>query len=64
MYSCVFIDHRDCSSDIKTVLYDTAKNLIINENVCIFYVGTNGNFDYYVYNVLCQLEKNIESRYL
>lgn len=60
MYSCTFIGHRDCSADIKSALYDIINNLIIKENVSTFYVGTHGNFDKYVYEVLCMLEKKYE----
>ena len=57
MYSCTFIGHRDCSKDIKEKLIFEIKNLIINHNVNIFYVGTQGGFDRLVYECLCELEE-------
>ncbi len=57
MYSCTFIGHRDCSKDIKENLFLEIENLIINHNVNIFYVGTQGGFDRLVYECLCELEE-------
>ncbi len=57
MYSCTFIGHRWCPDDTKKRLYDLIENLIINENVSIFYVGTHGRFDRFAYDALCKLEK-------
>ncbi|MBR4949822.1 MAG: hypothetical protein IKZ25_03495 [Clostridia bacterium] len=57
MYSCTFIGHYDCSEDIRESIYNAIENLILYEKVQTFYVGTNGRFDYFVYNELCKLEK-------
>lgn len=56
MYSCTFIGHRNCPREIKELLYNTIKNLIVEKNVTSFYVGTQGGFDKLVYEVLCDLE--------
>ena len=62
MATCTFIGHHDCSNEVIEELYKRIEYLIINKNVDTFYIGNNGNFDYYVYKVLCKLEKlyNIE----
>ncbi len=60
MFSCTFIGHSECGSDIVDKLYKTIKDLIVNKNVHTFYVGTHGSFDYHVYKVLCELEKTYD----
>ncbi len=56
MPSCTFIGHKDCSDNVSDLLYAEIDNLIIKEKARKFYVGTHGNFDRLVYNVLCKLE--------
>ena len=60
MYACAFLGHRDCPESIKEKLFLEIENLIVNENVNAFYVGTQGAFDRLVYEVLCELEKKYE----
>ena len=57
---CTFIGHRDCSQEVEKLLCVVIENLITKEDVNEFYVGTNGNFDYYVYRVLLQLKKQYD----
>ena len=57
MYVCAFIGHSDCPESVKEKLFLEIENLIVNEKVNIFYVGTQGAFDRLVYEVLCELEK-------
>lgn len=57
MPSCTFIGHRDCPEKIKSSLRNVIEELIIKENVDTFYVGTQGKFDCFVYEVLCDLER-------
>lgn len=57
MYSCTFIGHRDCPKSIKEKLIFEIENLIVNEKVNVFYVGTQGGFDRLVYECLCEFEK-------
>lgn len=57
MNACTFIGHRECPESIKPILYKELENLIINNNVRDFYVGTHGDFDRIVYETLCELEK-------
>lgn len=56
MYICTFIGHRDCPESIRPTLYKTISSLIVNNDVKTFYVGTHGNFDRMVYDVLCELQ--------
>lgn len=56
MAVCTFIGHKDCPDKIKSKLRKTIEELIVNENVDTFYVGTHGGFDYFVYETLCDLE--------
>ncbi|MEE0928706.1 MAG: hypothetical protein UIG59_05910 [Acutalibacteraceae bacterium] len=60
MYGCTFIGHKNCSEEIKTLLVTTIKRLIEEKTVTTFYVGTEGNFDKYVYTVLCQIAKEYD----
>lgn len=60
MYACAFLGHRDCSKDIKEKLLFEIENLIVNEKVNVFYVGTQGGFDRMVYECLCELEEKYE----
>jgi uncharacterized phage-like protein YoqJ len=57
---CCFLGHRDCPKSIKGKLLLGIENLIVNENVNVFYVGTQGAFDRLVYKVLCELEEKYE----
>lgn len=62
MQSCSFIGHRNCPIETKNKLKETVKELIIEKNISKFYVGTQGDFDKIVYDILCEFEKeyNIE----
>jgi len=53
---CTFFGHRICPIAIKTILKDVLTEMI-NSGVCEFYVGEQGNFDSYSYNVLKELKK-------
>ncbi len=54
--SCVLLGHHDCPESITQRLYDTIENIILQQNINAFYVGTHGNFDRLAYRVLCRLE--------
>ena len=56
MKCCTFIGHKDCPVEMFDKLYYEIEKLILKENVRVFYVGTNGNFDRMVYQVLEKLE--------
>lgn len=57
MNSCTFFGHSDTPSDILPLLKNVLKDLIINNNVRTFYIGTHGNYDRMCYGVLKDLEK-------
>ncbi len=62
MYTCSFIGHHNCPSSIKPKLTKMIQNLITQNGVTRFYIGTQGNFDKLSYQVLSELENefNIE----
>ncbi len=60
MKNCCFIGHKNCGCEIKENLLNTVKKLIVENNVKNFYVGTQGNFDRLVYEVLCILQNYYE----
>ena len=51
---CIFFGHRDAPSKVKEPLKIEIEKLLI-EGVKEFYVGNNGNFDYYAQSVLTEL---------
>ena len=50
MKSCTFFGHRDTKKEIEPIIKSTLIELIEKNNVNIFYVGNNGNFDMIVKN--------------
>ncbi len=52
MKTCTFFGHSDAPSDILDTLYFTLENLIVNEDVGDFLVGSQGAFDKTVLRVL------------
>ena len=56
MSICTFIGHRHCPETIRTVLRESIMELIKNKGITRFYVGTHGEFDRMVYEVLCEIE--------
>ncbi len=53
---CCFLGHSRVYEDIKPQLTNTIEQLITEEGVTEFLVGTQGAFDKLVYRVLCELE--------
>ncbi len=51
-YTACFFGHRDSSPELMPVIKSQIEKLIIEKGVTKFYVGTNGNFDNMVYQVL------------
>lgn len=43
--SCFFMGHRDSGEELLPALEAMIENLIMNEAVCYFYVGSYGGFD-------------------
>ena len=57
MASCTFFGHRECSDSTKAQLREVLINLITNNDVDMFYVGNQGQFDTIVRSVLRELKK-------
>lgn len=57
MLTCTFFGHKDTPKEIELTLKSTIIDLIKNKNVCNFYVGNHGNFDYMVKRTLIELNK-------
>lgn len=60
--TCTFFGHKDTPEKEKEQLRKVLLNLIIENNVDIFYVGNNGNFDFMVQNILDKLKFAISYR--
>ena len=54
---CTFFGHKNVGSDVKEKIKHTVEGLI-KDGVVDYYVGNNGNFDYYVQVVLTEIMKN------
>lgn len=54
---CTFFGHRTCPPEIKQKLYHILKDLIVNQEVRVFYVGNQGSFDGLVRSVLRELSQ-------
>ena len=57
MAVCTFFGHRQCPDSIKPQLYEALTELITQNNVSMFYVGNQGQFDALVRHVLQQLQE-------
>ena len=57
MAACTFFGHRDSPSNLKASLYEAIEQLICNQCVDTFYVGTQGNFDRMAYAVLVEFRQ-------
>ena len=57
MAVCTFFGHRDCPETIRQRLRDVLVGLITNNNVTMFYVGHQGQYDAYVYGELQKLKQ-------
>ena len=42
---CTFFGHRDAPQQLTLLLKTTIENLIVRQNLSLFYVGRQGNFD-------------------
>ncbi len=57
MSACTFFGHRECPDSIKIKLQEVLIDLITNNDVDMFYVGNQGQFDAIVHGVLRELKK-------
>ena len=53
---CVFFGHRDVTVSVRNELKKTVLGLIATKSISCFYVGNNGQFDYWVQMVLQELQ--------
>lgn len=60
MSACTFFGHRDCPEFIYPQLVYFIRELVLNNNVRHFYVGTQGNFDYLAYRALKELQDTFQ----
>ena len=60
MRSCTFFGHKNAPSEIIPTLTDVIIDLIVNKKVTHFYVGNQGNFDYYVRKILSELKNKYQ----
>ncbi len=60
MRVCTFFGHRDCPGSIREKLSQVIWELIVNENVRLFYLGNQGYFDQMVLGVLRELKKQFD----
>lgn len=56
-YTACFFGHRDSSSELMPILRTEIEKLITQKDVNSFYVGTNGNFDVMVHQVLKEIKE-------
>ena len=61
MLACTFFGHSDCPETIRPNLQAVLINLIVNQNIEMFYVGNQGQFDAIVRNVLRGLKMDYPS---
>lgn len=60
MSACTFFGHRDCPEFIYPQLVYFIRELVLNNNVRHFYVGTQGNFDNLAYRALKELQDTFQ----
>ena len=58
MTACTFFGHRDCPEMVKVKMREILANLVENNDVDMFYVGSQGLFDAYTHGVLKELKKD------
>lgn len=61
--TCTFLGHRDTPDSIKNTLRNTVKDLLRKNNISMFYVGNNGNFDKMVQGILNELSEQYPINY-
>lgn len=58
--TCCFIGHRDADPAVFAHLIFAIDDMIVNNNVKMFYMGTNGKFDRMAYNIVRVLQREKE----
>lgn len=57
MKTCTFFGHRDCPDTVRPLLQTAIERLICEEDVTLFYVGNQGQFDALVRSTLRRLQQ-------
>lgn len=60
MSVCTFFGHRDTSWEIEAKVMEALRELIVNMNVDVFYIGNQGNFD----RIVLSAVKKIQAEFL
>lgn len=55
--NCAFFGSRDVGDFVRPIVRKAILDLIKNQKIDCFYVGNNGNFDFYVQCILAELKK-------
>lgn len=63
MSVCCFFGHRKLYTDISNKIEKVIKDLILKNNVKMFYVGCNGDFDISVIKILADMSKKYNIDY-
>ena len=63
MSICCFFGHRKLYTDISKKIKKEIEHLILNNNVKMFYVGNNGDFDMAVIKILGRLSERYDINY-
>ena len=58
MSACTFFGHKDCPEMKYSNILQAIQDLITEQNVLTFYVGTQGNYDTLVYRALCCMRED------
>lgn len=61
--TCTFFGHRDAPQKIEPILKSTIIDLIEKNNVDLFYVGNQGQFDSMVFRILKELSRQYKIDY-
>jgi uncharacterized phage-like protein YoqJ len=58
MLTCTFFGHRDCPEIVKKDLKIVIEQLIMNNKVTNFFIGTDGMFDNHCLSTLTEIKKD------
>ena len=55
--TCTFFGHRQCPESVKPTLRRVLEDLIVHHGVTTFFVGNQGQFDFYARGILRMLQQ-------
>ena len=55
--TCTFFGHKNCPASVQPELFQILDHLISDEDISVFYIGQQGNFDLFVYETLQKLKQ-------